>query len=85
MKYTTDKSGEVIDSKVINPGSRGDDLVLSIDIDLQKKTEEYLEKQISKLRSEGAKDMDNALIVVQNPNNGDILAMAGKQIDKMVI
>ncbi|MGW7888349.1 peptidoglycan D,D-transpeptidase FtsI family protein [Staphylococcus xylosus] len=82
MKYTTDKSGEVIDSKVVNPGSRGDDLVLSIDIDLQKKTEEYLEKQISKLRSEGAKDMDNALIVVQNPNNGDILAMAGKQIDK---
>jgi len=82
MKYTTDKSGEVIDSQVIHEGSRGDDLVLSIDIDLQKKTEEYLEKQISKLRSEGAKDMDNALVVVQNPNNGDILAMAGKQIDK---
>ena len=82
MKYTTDKSGEVIDSQVIHKGSRGDDLVLSIDIDLQKKTEEYLEKQISKLRSEGAKDMDNALVVVQNPNNGDILAMAGKQIDK---
>lgn len=82
MKYTTDKSGEVIDSQVIQKGSRGDDLVLSIDIDLQKKTEEYLEKQISKLRSEGAKDMDNALVVVQNPNNGDILAMAGKQIDK---
>ncbi|MGY3480830.1 MULTISPECIES: peptidoglycan D,D-transpeptidase FtsI family protein [Staphylococcus] len=82
MKYTTDKSGEVIDSQVIHEGSRGDDLVLSIDIDLQKKTEAYLEKQISKLRSEGAKDMDNALVVVQNPNNGDVLAMAGKQIDK---
>ena len=26
--------------------------------------------------------MDNALIVVQNPKNGDILAIAGKQIDK---
>ncbi|KRG10277.1 peptidoglycan D,D-transpeptidase FtsI family protein [Staphylococcus sp. NAM3COL9] len=82
MKYTTDKSGDVIDSKVINPGSRGDDLVLSVDIELQQKTEEYLEKQIDKLRSEGAKDMDNAMIVVQNPNNGDVLAMAGKQIDK---
>ncbi|MCG7338612.1 penicillin-binding protein 2 [Staphylococcus sp. ACRSN] len=82
MKYTTDKSGDVIDSKVINPGSRGDDLVLSIDVDLQRKTEKYLEEQIQKLRSEGAKDMDNALMVVQNPNNGDILAMAGKQIDK---
>lgn len=82
MKYTTDKSGNVVDSKVISKGSRGDDLVLSIDIDLQKKTEDYLEKQIKKLRSQGAKDMDNAMIVVQNPNNGDILAMAGKQIDK---
>ena len=67
---------------MVNPGSRGDDLVLSIDIDLQRKTEKYLEEQIQKLRSEGAKDMDNALMVVQNPNNGDILAMAGKQIDK---
>ena len=37
MKYTTDKSGEIIDSKVVNPGSRGDDLVLSIDVDLQRK------------------------------------------------
>jgi len=82
MKYTTDKSGEVIDSQVVSKGSRGDDLVLTIDIELQEKTEEYLEKQIKKLRDEGAKDMDNAMMVVQNPNNGDILAMAGKQIDK---
>lgn len=28
--------------------------------------------------------MDNALVVVQNPKNGDILAMAGRQIDKKV-
>ena len=84
MKYTTDKSGKVINSEVINPGSRGDDLQLTIDIDLQKKVESLLENQIKTLRSQGAKDMDNALIVVQNPKNGDILAMAGKQIDKMV-
>lgn len=82
MKYTTDKSGKVINSEVINPGSRGDDLQLTIDIDLQKKVESLLESQIKTLRSQGAKDMDNALIVVQNPKNGDILAMAGKQIDK---
>lgn len=82
MKYTTDKSGDIINSKVVNPGSRGDDLVLSIDIDLQRKTEKYLKEQISKLRSQGAKNMDNALMVVQNPNNGDVLAMVGKQIHK---
>lgn len=80
MKYTTDKSGAITNTEVINPGSRGDDLVLSIDIDLQKKVEDLLEKQINKLRSEGAKNMDTAMIVVQDPKNGDILAMAGKKI-----
>ncbi|MFB2002662.1 peptidoglycan D,D-transpeptidase FtsI family protein [Staphylococcus aureus] len=82
MKYTTDKSSKVINSEVINPGSRGHDLQLTIDIDLQKKVESLLDKQIAKLRSQGAKDMDNAMIVVQDPKNGDILAMAGKQISK---
>lgn len=82
MKYTTDKSGKVINSEVINPGSRGHDLQLTIDIDLQKKVESLLDKQIAKLRSQDAKDMDNAMIVVQDPKNGDILAMAGKQISK---
>lgn len=82
MKYTTDKSGKVINSEVVNPGSRGHDLQLTIDIDLQKKVESLLDKQIAKLRSQGAKDMDNAMIVVQDPKNGDILAMAGKQINK---
>ena len=84
MKYTTDKSGKVINSEVINPGSRGDDLQLTIDIDLQKKVESLLENQIKTLRSQGAKDMDNALIVVQNPKNGDILAMAENKSIKMV-
>ncbi|WP_145476825.1 peptidoglycan D,D-transpeptidase FtsI family protein [Staphylococcus warneri] len=82
MKYTTDKSGKVINSEVVNPGSRGHDLQLTIDIDLQKKVESLLDKQIAKLRSQGSKDMDNAMIVVQDPKNGDILAMAGKQISK---
>ena len=41
MKYTTDKSGKVIKSEVINPGSRGHDLQLTIDIDLQKKWNHY--------------------------------------------
>ncbi|MGV3031247.1 penicillin-binding transpeptidase domain-containing protein, partial [Staphylococcus chromogenes] len=82
IQYTTDKSGEIIDSKVINEGSRGDDLVLTIDIELQQKAESYLEKQIAKLRSEGAKDMDSAMMVVQDPKSGDILAMVGKKINK---
>lgn len=82
MHYVTNKSGKIIDSEVISEGSRGNDLMLSIDIDLQKKVEDLVDKHIRNLRSLGAKDMDKVLVVLQDPNNGDILALAGRQIDK---
>lgn len=82
MRYITDKSGKIINTKVIDEGSRGNDLILTIDIDLQKKVEAFVDKHIAILRSQGAKDMDKVLVVVQDPNNGDILALAGRQIDK---
>ncbi|GGB04771.1 penicillin-binding protein 3 [Macrococcus hajekii] len=80
MKYVTDKSGQITSSEVIDPGSRGNDIILSIDIDLQQKVEKLIVKHIATLRAAGAKDMDKVLVVVQDPNNGDILALAGKQI-----
>ncbi|WP_239769668.1 penicillin-binding protein 2 [Mammaliicoccus sp. P-M57] len=82
MKYVTDKSGKITSSEVISEGSRGNDLVLTIDIELQKKVEEYVDKHIESLRSEGAKDMDRVMVVVQDPRNGDVLAMAGRDIDE---
>ncbi len=48
MKYTTDKSGKVTSSEALNPGARGQDLKLTIDIDLQKKVEALLDKQIKR-------------------------------------
>lgn len=42
MKYVTDKSGKITSSEVISQGSRGNDLVLTIDIDLQKKLKNIL-------------------------------------------
>ena len=82
MKYVTDKSGKITSSEVISEGSRGNDLVLTIDIDLQKKVEEYVDKHIESLRNKGAKDMDRVMVVVQDPRNGDVLAMAGRDIDE---
>ncbi|TDL98120.1 penicillin-binding protein 2 [Macrococcus brunensis] len=81
MRYVTDKSGQITSSEIIDPGSRGNDLVLSIDIELQQKIEKMIDKHIAILRSEGAKTMDKVLVVVQDPNNGDVLALAGRQIE----
>ncbi len=82
MKYRSDKCGRVISWEVVNGGWRGDDLELSIDIDLEKKVECLLEKEICKLGSEGGKDMENGLMVVENGKNGEILGIGGKEIDK---
>lgn len=82
MRYITNKSGKIIDSEVLSEGSRGDDLILSIDIELQLKVEKLVDNNIRKLRSMGSRDMDKVLVVVQDPHNGDILALAGRQIDK---
>ncbi|MCU7556851.1 penicillin-binding protein 2 [Macrococcus capreoli] len=81
MRYLTDKSGKIIDSEMISEGSRGNDLILTIDIDLQQKVEKLVDKHIQILRSMNARTMDKVLVVIQDPHNGDILALAGRQID----
>lgn len=82
MRYLTDKSGKIINSEVISEGSRGNDIVLSIDIDLQLKLEKMIDNHIKILRSMNATTMDRVLVVIQDPKNGDVLALAGRQIDK---
>lgn len=46
VRNVTDKSGNVVDSEVITEGSRGKDLILTVDMDLQLATEEIIEKQL---------------------------------------
>jgi penicillin-binding protein 3 len=99
VKYTTDKSGSIINQEVVRPGEPGDDLYLTIDIELQEELEELAEYHLTSLRSlaediqarnnvSGDFDydiipefLDSVVLVVQDPNNGDILAMVGKQIN----
>ncbi len=52
----------------VNPED-GHDLVLSIDIDLQKKSEEVLKKYLSD------NNMERASVVALNPNNGEVLTL----------
>lgn len=78
VKNKTDKSGNVLESEVVSKGKRGDDLVLSIDIDLQQQVEKIIEKELAKNRP-GHRFSDRAFVSVMDPNTGDLLTMAGKQ------
>lgn len=80
VKNVTDKAGNVLESEVVREGKRGDDLVLSIDIDLQRKVENIIKEKLGDARI-GEPDLDRAFVTVMNPFTGEVLSMAGKQYE----
>ncbi|TLS36302.1 peptidoglycan D,D-transpeptidase FtsI family protein [Pseudalkalibacillus caeni] len=79
-KYITDKAGNPIGDPETIEGQRGNDLVLSVDIELQQAVEQVLEEEIKKARAEGNPSLDRAYVVMMDPNTGEILSMAGKEL-----
>ena len=66
---------------LISEAKRGNDIVLTIDIELQKAVEEILEKEVVNAKKKGNTTYYNrSYAVIQQPNTGEILAMSGKQV-----
>jgi penicillin-binding protein A len=69
--------------ELISEGERGDDIVLSIDIDIQKYLEEVLSEEVLTTKNEpNTTYYDHSFAVVSSPTDGSILAMAGKRVVK---
>ena len=69
--------------EVVKEGSRGSDIVLTIDIELQKAIEDILTNELIATKKEANTELYNrSFVIITNPNTGEVLAMAGKQIIK---
>ena len=80
VKNITDKAGNVIESVQLTEGQRGKDLVLTIDMELQIAVEKILEEELLEKKSaRGRQLLDRAFVVLLDPNNGEVLTLAGKQ------
>ena len=67
--------------ELVSEGKRGNDIVLTIDINLQKYLEEVLTSEVMNAKGEVNTEYYNrSFAVVSDPNTGEILAMGGKQI-----
>ncbi len=67
--------------ELLHQGKRGNDIVLTIDIDLQKYLEEVLKEEVMNAKYEpNTKYYNRSFAVIANPQNGEILAMSGKQV-----
>ena len=78
-KYTMDDNGNYV---VLKEGSRGNDIVISIDIELQKAIEKIVEEELiyTKVNDKYTDFFDRAFVVISDPNTGEVLAMVGKQL-----
>lgn len=84
-KYMRGEKGKykIIDGEVtqIKEGKRGNDIVLTIDINLQKEIEDIIKKEIENARYDAAtKFFNKVFVVIKDPKNGDILAMSGIEL-----
>ena len=75
---------EVVNShetKLIEEGTRGNDIVLTIDINLQREIENIISRYVIDTKNQpNTEYYDHSTVVLQDPNNGEILAMASKRL-----
>lgn len=66
---------------LVSQGKRGNDIVLTIDIELQKYLEEMLSNEVLYASKEkNTKYYNRSFAILSNPQTGEILAMSGKQV-----
>lgn len=67
--------------KLIEEGHRGNDIVLSIDINLQVEVEKIIVEQMMRAKKElNTEYYDYSSVIIQDPYTGEILVMASKRI-----
>lgn len=90
LQYEDELSGKKDKYKIqngkktlIEKGTKGNDIVLSIDINLQQELEKVIEEELIKAKKEPNTEFyDHTSVVITDPKTGEVLAMASKQITK---
>lgn len=78
IETETNNQGEIINQNVVHPGNKGDNLILSTDIDFQEKVEQIAVDSLEKRLGLN----DSIYLIAMDPRNGDILAFTGKRVNE---
>lgn len=83
VQYKTNTAGNVVSNRVISEGKPGKDLVLTVDMELQKRVEEVLANELLEAKNNGGGPfLDRAFVVMMNPKTGEVLSLAGKKLEQ---
>jgi cell division protein FtsI/penicillin-binding protein 2 len=80
IEYIT-KKGSVLEEQLIKEGHSGKDVVLTIDMKLQKEVEKIVEEELGKQAAKRWQSpfLDRAFVIMIDPHTGEILSMVGKK------
>ncbi|XXM74596.1 peptidoglycan D,D-transpeptidase FtsI family protein [Lysinibacillus sphaericus] len=80
IEYIT-KKGSVLEDQLVKEGHSGKDVVLTIDMKLQKEVEKIVEEELGKQAAKYWESpfLDRAFVVMMDPHTGEIMSMAGKR------
>ncbi|MCG3089073.1 penicillin-binding protein 2 [Sporosarcina sp. MB25] len=81
VKNVKDRTGRVVETKTVREGEPGKDLVLAMDSELQEALEQLVSDKLLNLKKMSSSGLlDRAFVVMMDPNNGEVLALVGKQL-----
>ena len=69
-KNITDQSGKIVSSEIISEGQRGRDLVLTIDMDLQRAVETIIEEELRSAKAMGGTNLLNRAYCINGSKYG---------------
>jgi cell division protein FtsI/penicillin-binding protein 2 len=80
IEYIT-KKGSVLEQQLVKEGHSGKDVVLTIDMKLQKEVEKIVEEELGKQAAKYWESpyLDRAFVVMMDPHTGEIMSMVGKR------
>ncbi|WP_407268396.1 peptidoglycan D,D-transpeptidase FtsI family protein [Radiobacillus sp. PE A8.2] len=85
VEYTTDKKGNIVNSEVVVDGKSGNDLILTVDIELQQQIDQIVKEELQtaiEMHPYENRFMKDALVAMMDPQTGEILALSGVRYDR---
>lgn len=84
IEYTTDKSGNIIDAITVVEGRRGKDLVLTIDVEYQKRLEKVVQRHLKNAinHTSANRFLEDAIAIAMNPKTGEILGLTAQHYNR---
>ncbi|WP_425505476.1 peptidoglycan D,D-transpeptidase FtsI family protein [Sporosarcina jiandibaonis] len=81
VKNVKDRTGKVIETKTVQEGIPGKDLILTIDSELNSALEDIVSEKLLELKNgPNSQALNEAYLVMMNPKTGEILSLVGKRV-----